>query len=365
MKSLLYIRPYATQFAGVNRKIKDQLKALETQWHASVFSVIPDKTCKFRILIRVLREGIAAGKSLLQNRVYYRYTPACPILNFLLIPTSFLTTVYMEVNTVYGRELPPSTLRFLHRLLWPLIRCSRIRFLAVSSEVVTGERLPVSRTHVMGNGYGALANTQTGENLIKSDKIKAILNTLNGIKKDNNGVVVVMVASRFQAWHGLERLSRLITAMPANWHVILVGELPDSERDKLKNVDRWHELGPVPIDCMRQVYACADIGLSSLAFDALGFENPCPLKAREYLWYGLPVLMNYHDPLFDTPEVRPFLFQLPKDCTNVDAAELRRFIDNVSDRDQLMAATRTVLSWNRRFEEVGLLSAPQEEGQAQ
>ncbi len=39
-----------------------------------------------------------------------------------------------------------------------------------------------------------------------------------------------------------------------------------------------------------------------------GLNQACPLKTREYLCYGLPVLVNYYDSSQDFEELRPFIF---------------------------------------------------------
>ncbi|MCX7867577.1 MAG: hypothetical protein N2438_10690, partial [Limisphaera sp.] len=52
----------------------------------------------------------------------------------------------------------------------------------------------------------------------------------------------------------------------------------------------------------------ADAGIGSLALHRLGLTEACPLKTREYLAYGLPVIIGYKDS--DFPSGAPFVLQL-------------------------------------------------------
>jgi hypothetical protein len=60
----------------------------------------------------------------------------------------------------------------------------------------------------------------------------------------------------------------------------------------------------------------ADVAIGSLGLHVLSMDEACPLKVREYLAYGIPVIIGYRDT--DFPNGAPFLLQLPNAPDNVE-----------------------------------------------
>ncbi|MGE0492776.1 MAG: glycosyltransferase [Vulcanimicrobiota bacterium] len=99
---------------------------------------------------------------------------------------------------------------------------------------------------------------------------------------------LIFAGSPNQPWHGLEKVRRLATLLPeAEFHVY--GEPCPGPANIINH-------GFVPHQQLAEAYAGADAGIGSLALELNGMRQACPLKVREYLAHGLPVMASYEDP---------------------------------------------------------------------
>jgi glycosyltransferase involved in cell wall biosynthesis len=67
--------------------------------------------------------------------------------------------------------------------------------------------------------------------------------------------------------------------------------------------------GELPPEQYRDVLARADVGVGTLALYREGIQEACSLKVREYLAFGLPVVLANTDT--DFPSGAEFILQLP------------------------------------------------------
>ena len=61
--------------------------------------------------------------------------------------------------------------------------------------------------------------------------------------------------------------------------------------------------------------ASADVGIGTLGLHRKSMDEASPLKVREYLAVGLPVLYGYRDP--DADDLQPFVLKVANTPTNV------------------------------------------------
>jgi hypothetical protein len=118
---------------------------------------------------------------------------------------------------------------------------------------------------------------------------------------------LVFLGSPGQPWHGLDRILFLAYHFP-NWNFEVIGpSFSDFHIEKKipKNIILRGYLSRFEYE---QILANADIGIGTLALERKKMNEACPLKVREYLAYGLPVLIGYKDT--DFSEGSHFLFQL-------------------------------------------------------
>jgi hypothetical protein len=103
---------------------------------------------------------------------------------------------------------------------------------------------------------------------------------------------LVFIGTPGFSWHGVDKL------------VVLARRFPDLQVD-IVGYDQLDEYEPLPpnltlhgylsVDRYRKVMAGCDAALSTLALYRKGMEEACPLKTRECLAYGLPMVLPYVD----------------------------------------------------------------------
>lgn len=130
-------------------------------------------------------------------------------------------------------------------------------------------------------------------------------------------------------WHGVDKILRLARELP-NIDFEIIGVRPaDLPEVQPPNVTTHpplsrHEYEPILARC--------DLALATLALHRKGMTEAAPLKVREYLLYGLPVVLAYEDP--DLREPAWFVLRIPNTDANVrdHAGEIGAFAVSVAGR---------------------------------
>jgi glycosyltransferase involved in cell wall biosynthesis len=134
---------------------------------------------------------------------------------------------------------------------------------------------------------------------------------------------LAFIGSKGAEWHGVDKLVRLARALP-EFDFDCIG-IPQVVVESSANIV-FH--GAQDQTAYRKTLAMADIGVSSLAMHRINLEEASPLKSREYLAFGLPVIVGYRDTDFDADH--PFLLRIPNTDDNVDRPEvhasIRKFV---------------------------------------
>lgn len=119
-------------------------------------------------------------------------------------------------------------------------------------------------------------------NTIKRKKKVKVIETLN----------LIMIRGTDAPWHGYEIIRDSLLKSSFNCKLFIVGDITkdvDDERFvftgklKLKEIDLLIDRENI------------HIGVGSLALHLVGLNEACPLKVRQYLARGLPVIYNYYD----------------------------------------------------------------------
>jgi len=122
---------------------------------------------------------------------------------------------------------------------------------------------------------------------------------------------LVFLGSPGQVWHGVDKLLRLARLFP-QWQFDIIGP----RREDFTNIPQnAHFHGFLPSQAYQALIAQADVAIGSLALHRVGIHEASPLKVREYLAWGLPVIGAYQDT--DFPEGAPFFLQLPNTEHNI------------------------------------------------
>jgi glycosyltransferase involved in cell wall biosynthesis len=125
--------------------------------------------------------------------------------------------------------------------------------------------------------------------------------------------VMMIGAAPAPPWNGVDKL-RLLAECDPQLRIDLIGPADDGDaRDMPGNVV-WH--GRLPRERYAPLLAGADVALGPLALHRKAMFEASPLKVREYLLHGLPVVAAYEDT--DFSDERPwFLLRLPNSEDNV------------------------------------------------
>lgn len=112
-------------------------------------------------------------------------------------------------------------------------------------------------------------------------------------------------------WYfGIEKMLQIANAF-SGWSLVIVGfNIPEPA---LPNVRIYGHLSRSEYEALM---ANADIAIGPLGLYMKSMNEACPLKVREYLAYGLPVIIGYRDS--DFPNGAPFLLELPNTPDNVE-----------------------------------------------
>lgn len=123
---------------------------------------------------------------------------------------------------------------------------------------------------------------------------------------ERSGIHAAFLGTNSQPWHGLPDILKLATRLP-HWKFSLIGP-------KLSSVDTAVPanvtfFGTLDTAEYRPILADATIAIGTLGLWKKRMKEACPLKTREYLALGLPVIIGYEET--DFPEPRTFLFRVP------------------------------------------------------
>lgn len=212
----------------------------------------------------------------------------------------------MELNSLDLMEV-----RHLHPIWRSIYRAGRGALLssvagviAVSNEIQSSFSSEIRR-------YGLLS--------------EVISNGMHGVRETpepRNGTdqapVLILVGSVGQPWHGVDKMVELARLMPT-CRFICVG--PDID-DPPPNLTSYPFTGIEELD---RLYGESDIGLGSLALHRNRMAEASPLKVREYLARGLPVIGAYHDTDISG---REFFLELDNEEDNIrpNLARIREFV---------------------------------------
>ncbi len=125
---------------------------------------------------------------------------------------------------------------------------------------------------------------------------------------------LIFMATPGYFWHGVDKIVTLAKRFP-DLEIDLVGyhELPDMNH-KPRNLRLMGYLNPQQY---QMVLAQADLALSTFALHRKAMNEASPLKTRECLAYGLPVVLPYTDTDLNDLECN-FLLKIPNREDNIE-----------------------------------------------
>jgi len=122
-----------------------------------------------------------------------------------------------------------------------------------------------------------------------------------GLADDSRGgePKLLFVASKFQEWHGLDRVLDAMEEDLSPCHLHIAGQVSPSDYERIASnrglADRITMHGMVDEHALNALMALCDLGLSSFSLDKQNMAEACTLKVREYLAGGLAVYSGHRD----------------------------------------------------------------------
>ena len=296
---------------SIAKKIRDQLLAWSSAGHACrYFALAPSETV-WSDLARVapctlLARGPVWQRPLRSRQlchtltawqpdlIYFRYAYHAPGLPSLFGRFPAVAEINSDDTREYALTLSPAK-QLYHRLTRSRVLRPIAGFVTVTHELtrVLDGFSPARIT--IGNSISLASFFSLPEKNIPADPRLLFIGTAGS------------------PWHGLERLAELAAIFPA-WRFDVVGlTAQDWHRqtghDSISTNLQLH--GPLPAHGYAALLPQIDIAVGSLALFKNGMHEACPLKVREYLAHGLPVIGACADT--DIPEDADYYLRLPND----------------------------------------------------
>ncbi|MBN1561024.1 glycosyltransferase [candidate division KSB1 bacterium] len=122
--------------------------------------------------------------------------------------------------------------------------------------------------------------------------------------------ILLFIGSEGQNWHGVDKILQMAEIFK-DWLFYIIG----TEKSHEKILPNVSFTGFLKKDDYSHIMCKADIGIGSLALHRKEMNEACTLKVREYLAYGLPIIIGYRDT--DFMDGAPFILELENSENNV------------------------------------------------
>ena len=104
----------------------------------------------------------------------------------------------------------------------------------------------------------------------------------------------------------------------------------------------------MPSNTLSFIIEQCDFAISTFRWDMLSITEGSPLKSRQYLCHGCPILVNYYDCAHDFKDLQPFVFDY-----RIDKEQSIANISSNSYKKQSLANLACdLLSWEHYFNTV-------------
>jgi glycosyltransferase involved in cell wall biosynthesis len=225
--------------------------------------------------------------------IYFRYCYHSPGFPSLFRTTPCVAEMNSQDLSEYANTLPRLK-RLYHRF-------TRVRVLSSVQAFV-----PV--THEIGRFYSGFSKPQCV--IGNSINIESFHPLPPSVERRES---LVFVGTPGAPWHGLDRIGELARMFPMR-PVDLVGATPEDWDRQTGGAERPHNLrfhGMLPRSQYEAIMTKAVVAVGSMALYKNSMNEACPLKVREYLSMGLPVIAAYKDT--DIPDDADYFLRLPND----------------------------------------------------
>jgi len=329
---------------GVEKKITGQKKALQKIGNYKFIGFSEDRIfprifiSPFKIILRLKNV----------EKIYYRYSSLNFLIHFFLV-LFFKNKYYLEINTKNRDELKFSKkksfknkIKYLFNLIWekPLYKNS-YKIVTFTREIKNyiNSIYKNNKTLIIENGYYE-------NNVNYNDNINKRLIPPKAIRYKYKAII----ASTFYPWAGVDLILDIIKNYKEIF-LIIAGFGPENDKIakkiKKERITNVFMVGRKTSSELKILYKNCDFGFGTFALDRKDMRMAKPLKVREYLINGLPVIYKYRES-YPVSKME-FCFRY-----NGDKSELDKFINNIDkfDKNRIKKFARKKFDWEKIMRKV-------------
>lgn len=307
---------------GISKKIRQQVVAWTGEGHMVRYFALTPTARAWQGLAPidctlVQRGGMLARRSASlrlcrmieewkPNLIYFRYAHHEAGLPDLFSRIPCVAEINSDDSREYGLTLP------LHKRLYHMV--TRRRILRSTTALVPVTREIQERLAWLGRPSFVMANSLDFGGTPQ----------LSPPPKDATASLV-FVGSHGTPWHGLDRIGEIARILPEVTIHVIGCTLEDWPKSKTCPANITLH-GHLPFTRYRELMQRACVAIGTMALFRKHMDEACPLKVREYLALGLPVMGAYQDT--DIPEGADYFLRLPNNQEPLDAhrERMRDFI---------------------------------------
>jgi len=299
---IAYLAGYGEeQGNSLRRKIDGQMAQWRTSGHeGKLFQLNPPtmhgpggglagQVAYFRGYLDRSKQVVDEVEEFAPELIYSRYFLfSNPLVNLVQGRKSVVEVNADDLLEYKGRAAP---VRWLNRMTRGKIYQAFDGFVAVTNEIM--ECLPVTnpRGEVIANGV------PDADILVEGSQAP-----------ENERPLVGFIGSVGAYWHGFEELVAFADAN-RDFDFLVIGSDPGGASPNLTFAGAMSHS-----QASEELKKC-DVTFSTLGLFRKGLVEACPLKSRQYLGLGLPMVTAYPDP--DLPGELPFVLELPNEAGNL------------------------------------------------
>jgi hypothetical protein len=233
--------------------------------------------------------------------IYFRFEPYKPYLGKILknykVIVELNTNDYKEMK-LHSKKNFDRKIRFhYYNMTKSLIYKNIVGFVAVTDEIAN---LP----HILKWKKPSISIPNSIDiNNYKTQKIS----------KSNNISNILFMGNLDHEWNGIDKIIDLAKKTVGKLYFHIIG-LNNKYRTDFENIKFYGYLQKK--EYLEIVKKC-DIGLGTVALHRKQMFEACPLKVREYLAYGLPIIIGYSDATFVNSKLPEWVLELPNENNNI------------------------------------------------
>ena len=359
MKITYVVEWDAFHYSGVARKVNAQVKAWEEMSHSVQLVIISPKPNN-----HILQNVFVCSNQTVE--LHFSGGLIGKVAKAIAIQKAKVSINLFQPDVIYYRQSSwtPGIISLLKKAKTIVVEINSDDILEVSlSGVIRSKLYALTRSWLIKVASGFVCVTQEIANLYSSFgcPVSVIANGFDltsvepRVPTDDAPIKAVFVGSDALTWHGVDKIITLAKLLPEiEFHIV---GIDIKEKNNPRNII---DHGYMSWSDLAELYKRMDLGFGTLALYRKGMSEACPLKCREYLAYGLPVIGGYKDTDLSGAE-----FYLEIDNTPTGAVEARNKIVEFAnkwknksiDRRKVEALIGTKMKEKNRLEFIKILSS--------